>query len=172
MNLRRLAFTAGVSLAAASLLPASATAAPLEAPFAVDLSGAVGTGAGSSGVALAAPGLRAPAARAEPVKFAGSAAITGRVLLDPVFNGPPVLELVIDLTGIAGVGSSTGRSYVSAGQAVVQRPLKAADVIQVTFPFYVDGDPGSARTGIATLNVTYSEVAGLNVSGTIGTPSF
>ncbi len=168
MNLRRLACKAFASLAAAAVLPMSAVAAPLDAPFAIEVSGNVGAARGAAAASL----VGAPSAQTEMVKFAGTASVTGRVLLDPVFNGPPVLELVIDLTALTGVGSSTGLSYVSLGNTVIQRPLKAVDVVQITFPFYVDGDPGSARSGLATLNVTYSEAAGLNVSATLGATPF
>jgi hypothetical protein len=95
------------------------------------------------------------------------------VVTDPDFGAQPTVVLSIDMTGIAGVGASTGKKYVVSGQETMNRRLNAADLVQVTFPFYPSGaSPVSSRVGSASFSLGY-DVGSLKLtsaSGQIATP--
>jgi hypothetical protein len=92
----------------------------------------------------------------ENVKFAGVVSVQGKVIDDPVFNSAQVIELVIDFSNVIGVGDKTGKQFVTDAQAVLHRPLRAADQVEVTFPYYLDSDPSVSRTAIAVFQVSFS----------------
>jgi hypothetical protein len=108
----------------------------------------------------------------ENIAFSGKASITGKVIDDPHFRGPTVLQLVIDFSGITGVGVTTGKQYVTEAQAVLHRPLVVFDPIQATFPYYSSGNFASARTALASFSVSYGPPAGLKITSKISAPSF
>lgn len=89
----------------------------------------------------------------ESVKFSGSAKVGTRVAPDPHF-GSPSLVVSIDLTGVSGVGSSTGTKYVISGPEIVQNRLAPSYTLDLTFPFYKSGTSGTtgARSGAATFS--------------------
>lgn len=108
----------------------------------------------------------------ENISFTGKASITGKVIDDPDFRGPPVLQLLIDFSGVTGVGVSSGKQYVTTAQAVLHRPLITFDPIQATFPYYASGNFASARTALASFAVSYGPPTGLKITSKVTTPSF
>lgn len=93
---------------------------------------------------------------AENVKFNGNIAVEGKVIDDLVFNSPQVLELVIDFSNVKGVGNKTGKQYVNSAQAILHRPLKSKDIVEVTLPFYSESDPADSRAVIASFEVSFN----------------
>src|SRR5712664_3643352 len=73
----------------------------------------------------------------ESVKFSGQAQVSSELVLDTSkFNLPPAVILTVDLSGVSGIGSSTGAKYVAGGNGTnVYRRLASADTVEITFPF-------------------------------------
>jgi len=94
--------------------------------------------------------------RPESVGFSGRARVTSRLVKDPDF-GRPSLLLVFDLSGVPGVGSSSGASYVIQGRDFEQRRLADSHRFEVTFPFMVSDSTNlfSARTGVAYFAINF-----------------
>jgi hypothetical protein len=71
------------------------------------------------------------------------------------------------------VGASTGKKYVVSSQETMNRRLNAADLVQVTFPFYQSGaSVNTARIGAASFSLGYN-VGTLKLTGAsaqIGSP--
>jgi hypothetical protein len=111
----------------------------------------------------------------ESVSFSGDATVSSRFAPDPDFNRPR-LVLTIDLTGIAGVGSSTGAKYIVYGPELVQRPLAASHSVEITFPFKSTRSPTAvtARTGVASFVLDFDVNTGAltAASGSVLTPNF
>lgn len=102
---------------------------------------------------------------AEAVVFSGQASISGKVIDDPDFGAPPVLEIVIDLSNVSGVGQSSKKTYLVSTQAVLHRPLLAFDSIELSFPFSAAGDPSPARAARASFGIRFSAAAGITTTG-------
>lgn len=176
MNMHRLSFDSAMSMGSARLLSAlclvaslipAAWSAPLGEPMSVALAGTVHVSAAAASQSSAA----VASAAMESVSFSGVATVNARLLKDDQLGAPAVLELTVDLTGLSGVGVSTGRRYVTLAETVTQRPLRPVDTVQITFPFFPDGDLMKSRTAQATLRLLYDESSGLTVSAVVGTPS-
>src|SRR5262249_43702827 len=109
----------------------------------------------------------------ETVNFSGQAKVNANVVTDPDFGTQPTVVLSIDMSGVSGVGASTGKKYVVSSQETMNRRLNAADLVQVTFPFYQSGASlSTARIGAASFSLGYN-VGTLKLtgaSGQIGTP--
>lgn len=104
----------------------------------------------------------------ETVNFSGQAKVRANVVTDPDFGAQPTVVLSIDMTSVTGVGASTGKKYVVSAQETMNRRLNAADLVQVTFPFYQSGSsPASARTGAASFSLGYN-VSTLKLTGASG----
>jgi hypothetical protein len=105
----------------------------------------------------------------ESVSFSGQARLKANVVTDPDFGSPPTLVLSIDLSKVTGVGSSTGKKYVTSNQETLTRRLSAADTVQATFPFYLSGDSAmaSSRVGTASFNLSFN-VNTLQLTGASG----
>jgi hypothetical protein len=97
----------------------------------------------------------------ESVTFSGNAKVGTRLAPDPDF-GSPSLVVSIDLTGISGVGSSTGTKYAVSGPEIVQRRLAPSYTVDLTFPFYTSGTSGTtgARSGAANFSFTVDGASG------------
>ena len=143
-----------LAVLAAGWMMMPARAADMMKSTMVSVSGAVG--------ALTASG-------AERVVFSGQAQIKSRLALDPDF-GDSKLLLFIDMTGVSGVGSSSGAKYLVPTQEILIRPLAQSHQVEITFPFFKnDADSlASTRTGLANfaLNVDVSTGAITSVSAT------
>ena len=100
-------------------------------------------------------------AGSEAVAFDGQASISGRVIYDTTFGGPPVLQLIIDLSRIKGRGMRTGAAYLVSSQAILHRPLQAFDAIELTFSFAPAGNVLLARSGLASFGVRYNAASGI-----------
>ena len=93
----------------------------------------------------------------ESVTFHGMAQVSANVVTDPDFAGWPTAVISIDLSSLTGVGISNGKAYVGSGAAIVNRPLSAADTVQLTFPYYARGDSAlSAHVGLASFNLSFN----------------
>jgi len=94
---------------------------------------------------------------AESVSFSGKAKVNADVVTDPDFGGIPTVVLSIDLSGLKGVGASTGATYATSDQAIVQRRLAAADTVQYNFPFNRSGTSAMAPSlGLASFNLSFN----------------
>ena len=163
MNIRKTWLKGGVLATAAAVaggaLWMKETTAQVEATAA--------TSAVQDAAALAPSGVRRPwnatlvpvsgvvTGSPESVTFSGRARVGTRLAPDPDF-GSPSLVVAIDLTGISGVGSSTGAKYVVSGPEIVQRRLAPSYTVDLTFPFFKSGTDGTtdARSGAATFSFT------------------
>src|SRR5262245_11457775 len=110
---------------------------------------------------------------AESVRFSGRAKVSADVVTDPDFGGIPTVVLTIDLSGLNGVGASTGATYATSDRAIVQRRLTAADTVQYNFPFYRSGAGAMAPSlGLASFNLSFNvnTLKLTGASGSIGSP--
>ena len=143
-----------LAVLAAGWMMMPARAADMMKSTMVSVSGAVG--------ALTASG-------AERVVFSGQAQIKSRLALDPDF-GDSKLLLFIDMTGLSGVGSSSGAKYLVPTQEILIRPLALSHQVEITFPFFKNAADSlaSTRTGLANfaLNVDVSTGAITSASAT------
>ena len=108
----------------------------------------------------------------ENVVFSGQLIVTGNIRIDTSLAGQKVLELIVDFGQVVGTGVTTGKKYVTAAHTILHRPLKTLDPIQITFPFYNDGQLATARTALATLAVSYLPASGISVTSKLTTPVF
>lgn len=109
----------------------------------------------------------------ENVNFSGQAQVSTKIVTDPDFRLPPTVLVSIDLGNVAGVGASTGRKYVVVSQETLRRPFNAADLVQITFPFYPSGGSSmSPRLGTASFSLGYDlqTLKLTGASGQIATP--
>jgi hypothetical protein len=111
----------------------------------------------------------------ESVSFSGQAKVSSRFAPDPDFNRPR-LVLTIDLTSIAGVGSSSGAKYVVYGPELMGRQLAASHSVEITFPFKSVRSAASAtpRTGVASFVLDFDVNTGAltGASGNVKSPNF
>jgi hypothetical protein len=104
----------------------------------------------------------------ESVSFSGQAKVNARVVTDPDFGNSPTVVLFIDLSQVTGVGSSSGKKYVTSGQQMANRPLAAADTVRFTFPFSPSGGSAmSSRVGMASVNLSF-DVNSLKLTAATG----
>lgn len=104
----------------------------------------------------------------ENVVFSGQAQLNANVVTDPDFNRPPTVVLSIDLSKVTGVGSSSGKKYVTSAQTVLNRGLNVADAIQLAFPFVQSGGSAmSSRVGVASFSLSYN-VGTMKLTGATG----
>jgi hypothetical protein len=108
----------------------------------------------------------------ESVSFSGQAKISSKMVTDPDFGNPPTVVLSIDLSKVTGVGTSTGQTYVTSSQVILDRRLTAADTVQVPFPFSPSGGSAlSARVGMASFNLSFNVNTGMLTGATAGIAS-
>jgi len=119
----------------------------------------------------------------ESVKFSGQAQVSSELVLDTSkFNLPPAVILIVDLSGVSGIGSSTGAKYVAGGNGTnVYRRLVSADTVEITFPFsrgttmsVSSTGLSSVRSGVVTFALSFDTNTGAITNGTanIAGPSF
>jgi hypothetical protein len=101
---------------------------------------------------------------AEPVVFAGHASVSGRVIRDTTFNAPPVLELIVDLSGVTARGQRSGAAYQVEGHAILRRPLQPFEQVEVGVSFAPRGNPLGARSAVASFGVHYSAAKGITTT--------
>lgn len=100
----------------------------------------------------------------ETVRFSGQAIIAAQIVDDVLTHAPRVLQLLIDFSQITGVGVSSKQKYITEAQCILHRPLLSLDSIQVSFPYHISGDFGSARSVIATFTVRYQGAKGIEIT--------
>ncbi|NQW82295.1 MAG: hypothetical protein HQ445_14090 [Polaromonas sp.] len=105
------------------------------------------------------------------VGFNGPLTVSTRVIPDPVFSSPTVLELVIDFSSVVGVNKAGGKKFLTEAQTIVHRPLLAFDQIEVTFPYRLGAAVQSARTANVLLAVSFNAASGVSMTAkTIAPP--
>jgi hypothetical protein len=110
----------------------------------------------------------------ESVSFSGQAKVNSRLAPDPVFNTPK-LVLTVDLTGVSGVGSSSGAKYVISGPEIVQRGVAASHAVEIVFPFVKSGmSLSAARSGVASFALNFDVNTGTvtGATGSVSSPSY
>ena len=101
----------------------------------------------------------------EAVIFSGQASVSGKVISDPDFGAPPILEIVIDLSNVSGRGVQSGKTYLVSTQAVLHRPLLAFDLIELSFPFVAEGDDMlRASSALASFGIQFSAARGITAT--------
>jgi hypothetical protein len=98
----------------------------------------------------------------ESVFFSGTAQISVRPAEDDAPGARPRMVISIDLGALSGRGLSTGSSYVAGGQINLTRRLGHGDVIEATFPFFLQGSGPTAagRTAVASFSFDYDVATG------------
>ena len=134
---------------------ALADASPLEKTVVAAAIGAVGGSGGTS----------------EAVIFSGQASISGKVVHDTVFGAPLILEIVVDLSQVSGKGLRSGKIYLVSSHAILHRPLLAFDPVEVSFPFFTDGNMLSARSATASFGIHFSAAKGMTTTRVIIKPN-
>jgi hypothetical protein len=132
---------------------------------------AVAASAGNTVVAAALGAVAATGGETEAVVFSGQASIKGKVVHDNVFGAPPVLEIVVDMSQVIGKGQRSGKAYQVSGQLVVHRPLQAFEPVEVTFPFYPDGNVLASRSATASFGLYYNASNGITTTRVLITPN-
>ena len=111
----------------------------------------------------------------ESVTFSGDAVVKSRLAADPDFNRPR-LVLTIDLTSVAGIGSTSGAKYVISGPELTQRDVAASHSLEFAFPFKStkSATSATARTGVASFVLDFDVNTGAvtGASGSVVTPNF
>lgn len=94
---------------------------------------------------------------AEDIALLGRARIRSTTFTDADFGEPPGVILAIDLLNVIGVGQSTGTRYFAHGENIVVRPLRASDLVELTFPISPLGtrETESARPVLASFSLTF-----------------
>lgn len=103
----------------------------------------------------------------ENIGFSGQLTIASRIIDDPDFNAPAILELTVDFSNVQGLGWASGRRFVTEAQTVIHRPLLAFDTIELTFPYTPGNDVQAARTATVSIDVTYNARSGLGLTSKI-----
>lgn len=110
----------------------------------------------------------APATTPEAVVFSGQVLLKSRLAKDPDF-GDPRLLIDIDLSGIKGVGQTSGAAYVTNGSEQLIRNVVRAQTIEFTFAFARNaGMPlAGTRSGRAQLTLDIDVNTGTVMSGLV-----
>jgi hypothetical protein len=105
----------------------------------------------------------------ESVAISGHVRIKSIMVPDPDFATPPVVLLTFDFLNVSGRGLKTGSTYSTGGnQNDLIRPLKASDLIQITFPFFTSSAGIlSARAGLASFMLMFDLSTGKITGGTV-----
>jgi hypothetical protein len=108
----------------------------------------------------------------ESVSFSGQAKVSSRLAPDPDFFKPR-LVLSIDLSAVAGIGSTSGAKYVISGPELLNRDVAVSHTIEITFPFR-GGSSGVPRTGVASFVLDFDPNTGAvtRASGNVSSPNF
>jgi hypothetical protein len=109
----------------------------------------------------------------ESVSFSGQAKVSSRLAPDPDFFKPR-LVLSIDLSGVAGIGASTGAKYVISGPELLNRDVALSHTIEITFPFRGGASLATPRTGVASFVLDFDPDTGAvtKARGNVSSPNF
>jgi hypothetical protein len=100
----------------------------------------------------------------ENIGFTGQMTISSRIIDDPDFHGPTMLELTIDFSSVKGLGRATGNRFVSEAMTVVRRPLLAFDEVEAIFSYVPGTSVHQARSAKAVIGMSFSPFTGLVLS--------
>lgn len=103
----------------------------------------------------------------ENIGFGGEMTITTRVIDDTVFNGPTMLEMIIDFSSVKAQGKDSGKKFASQAQVIVHRPLLAFDEVEVIFPYAEGNNVHAARTALAVISASFSARSGIVLTSKI-----
>lgn len=103
----------------------------------------------------------------ETIGFGGEMTISTRVIDDTVFNGPTMLEMIIDFSNVKGQGKASGKKFTSEAQVIVHRPLLAFDEVEVIFPYTQGNDVHAARAAMAVISASFSAKSGIVLTSKI-----
>ena len=103
----------------------------------------------------------------ENVAFGGEMTISTRVIDDTVFNGPTMLEMIVDFSRVKGQGKASGKKFTSEAQVIVHRPLLAFDEIEVIFPYTQGNDVHAARSAMVIISASFSARSGIVLTSKI-----
>lgn len=107
----------------------------------------------------------------ESVSLSGKVTLESTVVWSEINPASASTRVDIDLSGVSGVGKSTKLKYVTTAREIALRPLSTTDMVEFTFPFYVNAS-SSPRTGLARFSLMYDVNTGAltAVSGTLTSP--
>lgn len=103
----------------------------------------------------------------ENIGFGGEMTITTRVIEDTVFNGPTMLEMIVDFSRVRGEGKVSRQRFTSEAQVIVHRPLLAFDEVEVIFPYTQGNDVHAARSAMAVISASFSARSGIVLTSKI-----
>ena len=103
----------------------------------------------------------------ETIGFGGEMTITTRVIEDTVFNGPTMLEMIVDFSRVSGEGKVSRKKFTSEAQVIVHRPLLAFDEVEVIFPYTQGNDVHAARSAMVTISASFSARSGIVLTSKI-----
>lgn len=102
----------------------------------------------------------------ERVVFSGNAVATARVDFDPDRNKPTV-EFVLDLSGVTGVGETSGTRFALDLREITTKPHQNNQSIDVEFALPAGTqDVNKVRTGQASFKLNVDLATGAMSSGT------
>ena len=103
----------------------------------------------------------------ETIAFGGQMTISTRIIEDPVFSGPTLLEINIDFSNVKGAGKASGKKFATEAQVIVHRPLLPFDEIEVIFPYTAGNEVHAARMAKAIISVNYNARSGFVLTSKI-----
>lgn len=115
--------------------------------------------------AVSVTSLASPDPAVEGILFSGQATVYSRLAENPE-SGSSTLVLLIDLSGVVGVGAQSGTRYLLSSQEYLVRPHVANHHIDFYFPMATDQNApiASVRTGAARFVMNVDPVTGVITS--------
>jgi len=90
----------------------------------------------------------------EPIVFGGLAAVDATLIRAP--GSPPIAEVAMDFSGVSARGEQSGLPYHVANPTRLQRRLAQPQAVDITFAYYREDDPLSARSTTASFRMAGS----------------
>jgi hypothetical protein len=85
------------------------------------------------------------------VVFSGRANIETMLITDP--KSPAVSEIAVSFSSVTARGMRDEARYQVESPTILQRRVKASEIIEVNFPFYPEGDPMAAQSAMASFRL-------------------
>lgn len=108
----------------------------------------------------------------EEITFSGSATIKSKLGRDPDLN-KPVLDMLIDMKGVVGIGKTSGTRFPLTSQHTLTVPFLPNQTIKLVFPIAANSNAAmsAVRTGLATFAINTDPTTGAitSVSTTLAT---
>jgi len=108
----------------------------------------------------------------ESITCTGTVKVMSTAVSDPTL--PPQVVVSVDTTAVTCTGQTSKTVYLNSGQGNLTRPLVANDKIDMTFAVYpnVAGGYMKARTGLATVNLSFDTTTGALTGASAALTSF